>query len=203
MLSHNISLLIVEDEASVRQLFTSILTKSGCRVRSAEDGFSAIAEIRNEVPDILLSDLNMPGMSGFELLSVVRRRLPAIQVIAMSGAFSGVAVPPGVAADAFYEKGSRLENLLRVVKAMAQRVPLSPQRLATPAPIWIAKNGHDPSGEEYVMITCPDCLRAFPQVLSSRNRLIHETGCVNCSTPIHYAIVHSENQEAPLLKLRG
>jgi len=43
-------------------------------------------------------------MSGFELLSVVRRRFPAIQLIAMSGAFSGDGIPPGVAADAFMKK---------------------------------------------------------------------------------------------------
>ena len=57
-------------------------------MRSAEDGFSALEEIRRLTPDVLLSDLNMPHMSGFELLSVVRRRFPAIYAIAMSGAFS-------------------------------------------------------------------------------------------------------------------
>jgi CheY-like chemotaxis protein len=40
-----------------------------------------------KIPEILLSDLNMPGMSGFELLSAVRRRFSAIQVIAMSERF--------------------------------------------------------------------------------------------------------------------
>jgi CheY-like chemotaxis protein len=75
-------LLIVDDDLQVRTLLSVILTKSGHRVCSAEDGFSALAEMRKEIPDIILSDLNMPGMSGFELLSVVRRRFPAIRVVA-------------------------------------------------------------------------------------------------------------------------
>lgn len=66
----------------------------------------ALVEIRKEIPDILLSDLNMPGMSGFELLSVVRSSFPSIRAIAMRGAFSGVEVPIGIAADAFYKKGN-------------------------------------------------------------------------------------------------
>ena len=69
---------------------------------------------------IILSDLNMPRMSGFEFLSLVRRRFPAIRysirVIAMSGAFSGDDIPPGIAADAFYEKGPNLSPLLQIVK---------------------------------------------------------------------------------------
>jgi CheY-like chemotaxis protein len=79
-------LLIVDDEPSIRMSLAQIFTASGHNVRSAADGFSALYEIRRGIPDILLSDLNMPGMSGFELLSVVRRRFPAIQVIVMSGA---------------------------------------------------------------------------------------------------------------------
>lgn len=84
-----ISILIVEDEESVRTSLAMVLSALGHRVRSASDGLAALIEMRQEAPDILLSDLNMPGMSGFELLSVVRRRFPAVRVIAMSGAFSG------------------------------------------------------------------------------------------------------------------
>ena len=154
-----------------------ILTEFGHSARSAEDGFSALSEIRNEIPDIILSDLNMPRMSGFELLSVVRRRFPVIRVIAMSGTFSGGVVPPGVVADAFYEKGLRLSSLLQIVQDMTHMDRRFFQRPSTLAPIWIPKNGHDPSGEEYVMITCPECLRVFPQVFGKiplphqRNRL--------------------------------
>jgi len=75
-------------------------------------------EIRQEIPDVILSDLNIPGMSGFEFLSVVRRRFPGIHLIAMSGAFSGDGVQPGVAADAFYEKATSLGSLLQIVEAV-------------------------------------------------------------------------------------
>ncbi|HWB31852.1 MAG TPA: response regulator [Acidobacteriaceae bacterium] len=184
-----VKLLIVDDEVSIRSSLSLIFATFGHSVRSAEDGFSALGEIRNEMPDILLSDLNMPGMSGFELLSVVRRRFPAIQVIAMSGAFSGDTVPPGIVADAFYEKGSSPGTLLELVRAMANMERSSVQRSSSPAPIWIPKNGHDPSGKEYVMVTCPECLRTFPQILGDAVPPVCETGCVHCSSLIHYAIV--------------
>ena len=72
-------LLIVDDEHSIRTSMSQVLTAVGYQVRYAEDGLSALVEMRNEVPDILLADLIMPGMSGHELLSVVRRRFPSIQ----------------------------------------------------------------------------------------------------------------------------
>lgn len=62
----------------------------------------------------------MPGMSGFELLSVVHRVHPAIHFIATSGAFSGKSVPHGIAADAFYEKASGLSFLFEVIKGGSQ-----------------------------------------------------------------------------------
>lgn len=184
------NLLVVDDDPSVRMTLSAIFGESGYTVHSAEDGFSALAELRNGIPDIILSDLNMPGMSGFELLSVVRRRFPAVQAIAMSGAYSGHGVPQGVAAHAFYEKGTGLSSLLQIVEAMSR--PERSQALhhhGALAPIWISKNGHDTSGKPYVMITCPECLRIFAQLLGDAILPVCETGCVYCHSLIHYAIV--------------
>ena len=123
-------LLIVDDEPSIRYSLSCLLTEIGYDVRFAEDGFSALLEIRNQVPEILLSDLNMPGMSGFELLSEVRRQFPAIQTIAMSGAFHGDEAPSGVAADGFYQKGSSMGSLLRLMGSLPRRAaPSSNQPL--------------------------------------------------------------------------
>jgi len=66
------SILIVEDEESVRASLAEILKVLGHRVRCAADGLAALVEINQEIPEILLSDLNMPGMSGFELLPLAR-----------------------------------------------------------------------------------------------------------------------------------
>lgn len=95
-------------------------------------------EIQNEVPELILSDLNMPGMSGFDLLSVVRRRFPAIRTIAMSGSFSGNEVPSGVAADAYFQKGSSIAALLRLMDALPQlernaHPPACPDAIVQPA----------------------------------------------------------------------
>jgi CheY-like chemotaxis protein len=192
------SLLIVDDDVSICESLSFILAESGYRVRSSADGFSALVKLRNEVPDILLSDLNMPGMSGFELLSVVRRRFPAIKVIAMSGAFLGEGVPPGVAADAFYEKGTNLGSLLQIIEAMARSErQLDFQHSSLMAPIWIPRNGHDPSGEAYVVITCPECLRTFSQILDKTIWSICETSCVYCHSLMHYAIVQPTDPASP------
>jgi CheY-like chemotaxis protein len=111
-----IRLLLVDDDPILRHLLTTILTQSGYSVRSAHDGLAALAEMDIEVPDILLSDLYMPGMSGFELLAVVENTFPDVYVIAMSSAFTGSSIPAGVAAHCFYEKASNVRHLLGMLQ---------------------------------------------------------------------------------------
>ena len=176
-----VNLLIVDDEPSLRRAFSEIFTEFGYSVRAAEDGFTALLAIGREIPDILLSDLNMPGVSGFELLTVVRDEFPAIQAIAMSGDFSGVSIPPGVCAAAFYEKGSRLDYLLQIVEGMAHPKWLSSLQLpGASAPAEVPNNGHGYSGYGHIRLTCPECLRAFPKDLDRAICPMHETGCVYC-----------------------
>jgi CheY-like chemotaxis protein len=182
-------LLIVDDEPLLRESMMHVLTEIGYRVRVAEDGFSALREIREQMPDFLVSDLNMPGMSGFELLAVVRRRFPAIRSIAMSGAFSGNEVPSGVAADAYYAKGSSIGALRQIMGTLGQ----TQQRAALPAnsarTVWIQHSKNSLAGEGCMTIGCPECLRTFPLAYGSSINKIRETICFYCGNPIQYAIV--------------
>jgi len=187
-------LLIVDDEPAIRTSMSLLLAEIGYRVRSAHDGFSALRELRKEIPDILLSDLNMPGMSGFELLLVVQRRFPEILVIAMSGAFSGSEIPSGVSADAFYQKGSSMSALIQILRAPPKiRRSVQPTSGGT-SPLWIQRNGSEPLGKAQVAIACPECLRAFPQVFKGSDSDVREVDCIHCGNSIQFEVVESSNR---------
>jgi CheY-like chemotaxis protein len=186
--------LVVDDEPLIRTTMSLVLGEMGYHVRSAEDGFCALREIHQEMPDILLSDLDMPGMSGFELLSVVGRRFPAVHKIAMSGAYFGSEVPCGASADAFYQKGSGVEALLHILGALPHIEQLAPQPFSSAVPLWIHRNGHGSAPETCVTISCPVCLRSFPQAIDDSDGLMRETECIHCSSPIQYEIVQPSDR---------
>ena len=145
-------ILVVDDDESVRELFRRILQKEGYDVDTAQNGFDALLKLKDVViPDVIISDLNMPEMSGFELLSVVRRRFPKISVIASSGAYASKVVPSGVLADAFYAKGEdRAETLLSSVAALIQTsAAQASSHQNGSAPVWIPRNGKDSNGIPY------------------------------------------------------
>lgn len=112
------SVLLVDDEPSVRESMAMVLKYAGYEVSTAFHGLDALAQLEARMPDAIISDLNMPEMSGFEFLSAARLRFPAIPLIAMSGACgSSGRMPEGVIADDSYAKGQdRPEKLLRSVR---------------------------------------------------------------------------------------
>jgi CheY-like chemotaxis protein len=187
-------LLIVDDEVAIQTTLAEVFQQAGYVVRVASDGFTALAQMRDALPDVLLSDLNMPGMSGFELLSVVRRRLPAVYVIATSGAYQGESVPDGIAADSFYEKASNFGTLLRIVRdgAMASLPQVTEARVN--APLWITPLVDEKAGGSYAMMSCPQCLRGQLQrldgdALTMPLAAIRETTCRDCAALIRYSVV--------------
>ena len=190
------NLLIVEDDVQLRVLLTAILTQSGFRVRAAEDGFSALVQMRAEMPDLILSDLYMLGMSGFELLSVIRRRFPEVIVVAMSSAFSAGEIPTGVAADAFYQKATGVPPLLTLLEESITLEDLT-QRCRGAAPIWIATHPPRSGAEAHVVIACPECLRTSSCVPGSDSTIVRKTECAYCRTPICYAMVQTTDPGPP------
>jgi CheY-like chemotaxis protein len=185
-------ILIVDDEAAVRNSLALLLRSSGYAATLAVNGFDALLQLKRKVPSIVLSDLNMPQMSGFEFLSVVRRRFPSISVIAMSGAYqSGDAVPGGVIADAFYAKGhSDPETLLKIVAGLIRTYAAhAADHERESAPVWIPRNGKDSQGIPYVVLSCTECLRSFASSVTTEDlQKIQETPCLFCPNTVRYII---------------
>ena len=194
---NNIQILVVEDDAVVRQTVSMLLTMSGYSVTTASSGFDALLHLQDKVPNVLITDLHMPEMSGFELLSVVRRRFPSVIAIATSGAYISGLVPSGVIADAFYAKGSEnSSSLLEIVADAIKRGPV--EHDATTAPVWIPRNGRDHNGKPFVVLTCTECLRSFPfTVVHEPNAEVLKTPCIYCPHEISYIIDFSRSVTSP------
>ena len=137
------SLLIVDDDPVIRTTMSLCLNEIGYSVRTAEDGLHGLIAIGNEAPEMLLTDLNMPRMSGYELLAQVHRQFPAVQTIAMSGTFYGDEVPSGVLADAFFQKGSSIRALLKILEDLPSRSLPNTNRATKLTPPWIRRDNHD------------------------------------------------------------
>jgi CheY-like chemotaxis protein len=192
MPQNSIDIVVVDDSQVLLSVLSEILKECGHSIRIASDGLEALAEIRYRAPDILLSDLNMPRMSGFELLSIVRRRYPRIKVIATSASFSGQSVPRGVAADAFYEKGATsVVRLLQIVDAMKDESELRSLRVSTP--IWISRSPFDSGSGSGALFACPECLRAY-QYSVEEDDCVHHRSCTYCRYRIQLAIVPTDTE---------
>ena len=191
MSTSGLKLLVVEDDPDLRAFISAILTTCGYGVRSSSDGLSALKEIRAEMPDIVLSDLFMPGMSGFELLSVIRCRFPGIQVVAMSSAYSRGQTAVGLDADAFYEKATNFQSLLAIIEEVRKNRTAVSGHFKTSRPIWIAAAEENSFGEVRVLLSCAECLRTFAEGFSETSITIREAACPFCLMPIRYALVPS------------
>jgi len=184
-------LLVIDDEPLSRDLLQSSLSGAGYEVRIAKDGFAALAQMRGALPDLIVSDLKMPNMSGFEFLSIARRRFPQIPTIAVSGEFHSPIEPLGVLADAFLPKPFRLEELLAKIADLLRDAPPRPAIKRDRAPVWVPRNG------EYYVITCTDCLRSFSIPAEKSARVLRELRTLECIfCDAHVQFIVEEKPEA-------
>ena len=79
-------LLIIDDDASVRQSVVAYLEDSGFDLLEASDGVTGLAVFESEQPDLVVTDLRMPGTDGLALLKALRKQAPELPVIVISGA---------------------------------------------------------------------------------------------------------------------
>jgi CheY-like chemotaxis protein len=177
--------LIVDDEPLVLQASAAIVRSFGFTVRTAEDGFAALKILREVLPDIIISDLRMPNMSGFELLSIVRRRFPHIPTIGISGEFILATMPVGLLVDHFFQKGGYTPDQLKTtMKGLISESPIRAHiGKVDKAPLWIPRKD-----AEYIVVTCPECLRSSSIEDQVGAGDLQESECIACGAMISYLV---------------
>lgn len=187
-------ILFVDDEASVRNTGAAVLESAGYEVLTAEDGFDGLNSLDQALPDLIISDLRMPKMSGFEFLAVVRSRFPQIPTIALSGEYVTDNVPDGLLADTFFQKGNySIPDFLNTVKQLVSKAPVRPVHgKRNYSPIWIALNG---SGQ--VIVTCPKCLRSFDVETERTSGGTNRAACTSCQNEFEFRMDHLSGGAQP------
>ncbi|MHB8123560.1 MAG: response regulator [Desulfuromonadaceae bacterium] len=111
-MTNRIRVLLIDDETVFVDGLVGVLTRRGMQVQSVNDGLKALDLLANELYDVLVLDLRMPGMDGVELLKAIRERDVQTPVIVLTGNVS-------------------IKQLAEVVKECVAEVLLKPCRIDT------------------------------------------------------------------------
>ena len=120
-------ILIAEDEADIRELIAFSLAYAGLEVTTAVDGEQAVQKALSEKPDLIMLDVRMPRMSGYEACAVIKEtaELKDIPVIILSAKGQESEIEAGLEAGAYEYilKPFVLEELVQKVKKIVESLP--------------------------------------------------------------------------------
>ncbi len=121
----NEKVLIVEDELTLQETLAYNLKRQGYEVETAGDGATALEIARRTHPDLILLDIMLPGMDGFEVCRIIRTEMstPVLMLTARDDEIDRV-VGLEVGADDYLTKPFSMRELLARVKALLRRVRL-------------------------------------------------------------------------------
>jgi len=95
---NGLKILVVDDSKTIRRTAETLLTKEGCQVFTAIDGFDALSKIADHQPDLIFVDIMMPRLDGYETCSLIKhnktyRETPVIMLSSKDGLFDRARKP--------------------------------------------------------------------------------------------------------------
>ncbi|MEA3290216.1 MAG: response regulator [Campylobacterota bacterium] len=114
----NVDLLIVEDGQDIRDIMYSTLHKIFKNTRTAIDGVDGLVKFNDKQPDIVLSDIRMPNMSGNDMIEEMKRINPDIPIIVITG--HGRLMKKNINADLILEKPIKFNRLVEEIHNLVQ-----------------------------------------------------------------------------------
>ena len=119
-------ILVIDDEPQIRRIMLETLTNSGYEVNDAKNGEEGLMKVRDFRPDLVLLDINMPGMGGIEVCKEIRRDSNiAIIMLTVRKSEADKVAALDAGADDFIAKPFSTPELLARIRAALRRVPLA------------------------------------------------------------------------------
>jgi two-component system, OmpR family, response regulator len=172
-------ILIVDDEAGVRELLGDALRIAGFETSTASDGMSALTAIRNKKPDLLIIDINMPLMDGFELVERLRSTGDNTPALMLSARADRADVTRGLTlgADDYVTKPFGLEELLLRVKAILRRSQISTSSSIDLicGPIKLDEASHTVTFAGELVDLSPTEFRLLQVLVENKNRVLSKS----------------------------
>ena len=117
-MSEKSKILVVDDEDALRTVLNIGLTSEGYNVSTASDGDVAISGLQKETFDLVVLDINMPRMNGFEVLKFIKEKHPTTKVVMLSGFgdLKDAIESKKLGAEAIVDKPNDFVDLLTTIK---------------------------------------------------------------------------------------
>ena len=127
-----ISVLVIDDNGRFRTALAGLLDRAGLEVRGAADGAQGLTAVRDATPDVVITDIYMPGAGGLPTIARLRDEWPTLKIIAMSGADApaiDLARRTSVlGADWFLSKPFDADELVALIARLCARPNATPAR---------------------------------------------------------------------------
>jgi two-component system OmpR family response regulator len=167
------NILVVDDEAGVRDMLADALRMQGYAAATAADGHAALREIYEGDFDLIISDVNMPKVNGFELLERMRAAGNETPVILLTarGDRADVAVGFRAGADDYVTKPFGLEELLLRVEARLKHLLNSQREVLEVGPIRLDEDAHQVTVDGVAVELSPTEFRLLQELMQRKGRV--------------------------------
>lgn len=193
-----VNILVVEDDSKLRQLFCTVLSKHGYRAFSAEDGEAALSLLDKEVIDLIISDIMMPRLDGYELTKTLREADMNIPILMVTAKESYHDKERGflVGTDDYMVKPIDVNEMLLRVKALLRRAKIVHDRQIVCGEttldydiMTVQSHGESivlPQKEFYLLYK----LLSYPNKIFTKQQLMDEIWGMESESDEHTIVVH-------------
>ena len=168
--------MIIDDEAGVRELLADALKLAGFETTTASDGMVAQTALRTIKPDLLIVDINMPMMDGFEFIERIRSNGDNTPALMLSARGDRADITRGLTlgADDYVTKPFGLEELVLRVRAILRRATFkeSTPTVLTCGPISLDEDSHSATFNSEAVDLSPTEFRLLHVLLESKGRVL-------------------------------